>query len=222
MRGKDYEFEIKYTPSYSLLEVKLDNQEINAETGAMVYMDTSIKVNTNLKGGLLGALKRAIVGESVFINTFSGSGRIGFAPSAPGDIVHHVLDGTLYAQSGSYLASSPNIEIDTKFGGAKTFFGGKGLFLIKLEGEGDIFLSSFGAIEEIELNDESIIVDNGHLVAFTEGLDYKLTKLGSLKSAILGGEGKVYEFSGTGKIYIQSRSFEAFVGTIMPYIEPKK
>ena len=63
-----------------MLEVKLNNQEINAETGAMVYMDTSIKVNTNLKGGLLGALKRAIVGESVFINTFGGSGRIGVCP----------------------------------------------------------------------------------------------------------------------------------------------
>jgi len=94
--------------------------------------------------------------------------------------------------------------------------------LIKLEGEGDVFLSSFGAIAEIDLNDERIIVDNGHLVAFTEGLEYRLTKLGSIKSAILGGEGKVYEFSGTGKIYIQSRSFELFIGKILPYIEPKK
>ncbi|XRO76364.1 TIGR00266 family protein [Methanocaldococcus sp. 10A] len=222
MKGKDYEFEIKYSPSYSLLEVKLNNQEINAETGAMVYMDSSINVDTNVKGGIFGALKRAIVGESIFINKFSGCGKIGLAPSFPGDIIHHTLEGVLYAQSGSYLASSPNIEIDTKFGGAKTFFGGKGIFLIKLEGEGDMFLSSFGAIAEIELNDENIIVDNGNLVAFTEGLDYRLTKLGSLKSAIFGGEGKVYEFSGTGKIYIQSRNLESFISMITPYIQTKK
>ncbi|MBP2173129.1 TIGR00266 family protein [Methanococcus voltae] len=213
-----YDYSIEKGPSYSILKLNLNNEGVVTETGAMVYMEPSVEIKTQAKGGLFGVLKRAVVGESLFLNTFSGSGKLALAPSLSGDIQYHKLNGTLYVQHGAYLASSPNIDIDTKFGGSKSFFGGKGLFLMKLTGDGDLFLSSYGAIETVELNNESLVVDNGNLIGFTEGLDYQLTKVGGLKSTLLGGEGLVYRFSGTGTIYIQTRNVESFVDFILPYI----
>ncbi|WP_421078343.1 TIGR00266 family protein [Methanothermococcus sp. Ax23] len=214
----EYDFKIEYRPAYSLLKINLQNQSIIAETGAMVYMDSNINIKTNMSGGLMGALKRAVVGENIFLNKFSGTGILALSPNYVGDIVHHELDGALYVQSGAYMASSPDININTKFGGAKSFFGGKGLFLMKLEGKGDVFLSSFGALETVELNDESLIVDNGNLVGFTDGLSYSLRRIGGLKSSLLGGEGAVYEFRGTGKVYIQTRNMESFADFLMKYL----
>jgi uncharacterized protein (TIGR00266 family) len=218
----EYDFKIEYRPAYSLLKINLQNQTITAETGAMAYMDSNINIETNMSGGLMGALKRAVVGESIFLNKFSGTGVLALSPSYVGDILHHELDGALYVQSGAYMASSPDINIDTKFGGTKSFFGGKGLFLMKLEGKGDVFLSSFGALETLELNDERLIVDNGNLIGFTEGLEYSLKRVGGLKSTLLGGEGAVYEFRGTGKVYVQTRNMESFADFLMKYLPINK
>jgi len=205
-----YDFKIEYSPAYSLLKVNLKYQSILAETGAMVYMSKGIQIDTNMKGGLMGALKRMAVGEGLFVNEFHGIGKLALSPSYVGDITHHNLDGTLYVQSGAYLASSPDINIDTKLGNLDMIYGGMGLFLMKLEGRGDVFLSSLGALETLELNGEEIIVDNGNLVGFTEGLKYSLKRIGGLKTSVFSGEGRVYEFSGTGKIYIQTRNIVEF------------
>ncbi|MEM2787674.1 MAG: TIGR00266 family protein, partial [Archaeoglobaceae archaeon] len=167
-------------PSYSLLELELDNnEEVLAESGAMVYM-RNVEISPEMKGGLFGGLKRSILGgESFLVNRFisKGKGLLGLAPSYNGDITYIKLSGKLYAQSGAFLASSPSIDIDIKWGGAKTFFAGEGLFLLKLEGSGDLFLSSFGGIEEINV-DGSLSVDTGHIVAFEETLDFKIKKAG--------------------------------------------
>ena len=221
----EYNYKIDCSPSNSILKIELENQEITVETGAMIYRSPDIKIDTNMKGGLMGALKRTVVGEGAFMNNFSGTGILALAPSFTGDIIHHELDGTMYVQSGAYMASSPQIDIDTKFGGGKSFFGGKGLFLMKMEGKGDVFLSSFGAFETIELNNEKIIVDNGNLVGFTDGLNYELKILGGLKSTLLSGEGirgRIYEFSGTGKIFIQTRDIGAFSNILMKYLPIKR
>ena len=163
-------------------------------------------------------------GESFFINTFraeGGPGTIGLAPPYPGDIEAFELDGTLYAQSGAFLASSGEIDIDTKWGGAKTFFGREGLFLLKMSGRGLVFLSSFGAIVRKELHNERFIIDTGHLVAFSEGLDFTVKRVGGLKSTLLSGEGLVAEFYGTGTLYIQTRSMDGFLSWIIPHL-PKR
>jgi len=219
-------YEILHRPSFSLLNVELDEGEaVQAETGAMVHMSPNIRIETKMKGGLLGALKRSVLGgESLFINTFraeNGPGEVGFAPSYPGDIEAFQLDGTLYAQSGAYLASFGEIEIDTKWGGAKTFFGREGLFLLKMKGQGTVFLSSFGAIYKRELRNERFVIDTGHMVAFSEGLDFKVRRVGGLKSTFLSGEGLVAEFYGTGTLYIQTRSVDSFVGWLMPFLPLK-
>jgi uncharacterized protein (TIGR00266 family) len=219
-------YEILHRPSFSLLEVELSSGEaVQAEAGAMVHMSPNVRIETKAKGGVLGAFKRSMLGgESFFINTFraeGGQGSVGLAPAYPGDIEAFELNGTLYAQSGAFLASSEGISIDTKWGGAKSFFGREGLFLLKMMGSGPVFLSSFGAIYKKELHDESFIIDTGNMVAFTEGLNFNIRRVGGLKSTLFSGEGLVAEFYGTGTLYIQTRSMDSFLGWIIPHL-PKK
>jgi len=221
------EHEVLYRPSFSLLKVTLGQGEsISAEAGAMVSMSSGIEMQTAAKGGIFGALKRSVLGgESFFINTFqpAEAGEVTFAPSLPGDIYALELKGQiLYAQSGAYIASSPQVQVDTKWGGAKTFFSKEGLFLLKISGTGSVFLSSYGAIHEIDLQaGQKYIVDTGHMVAFDEGVGYHVKTVGGLKSTLFSGEGLVCELTGPGKIMIQSRSPDAFLAWLIPHI-PKK
>jgi len=215
--------EIMYKPAYTLLEVKLEaGERIEAESGAMVYMSPGIEIATKAKGGVFGALTRGLLGgESFFTNTFTASskGIVGLAPPYQGDIAHNRLNGeTLYIQSGSYMASTPELSLDTKWGGAKSFFSREGLFLLKMAGTGDAFISSFGAIHEVKMRGESFTIDTGHMVAFTEGLEYNVKRVGGLKSTIFSGEGLVAEFRGTGTLYLQTRSMNSFIGWLMPFL----
>ena len=220
-------YEIQYRPSYSLLKIEMETAEsVCAEAGAMVSMSSSIDIETKAKGGIFGALKRSVLGgESFFINTFRAneSGEVTFAPTLPGDIQAVELDGrSFFAQSGTYIASSPEINIDTKWGGAKTFFSREGLFLLRLSGQGLVFVSSYGAIHEIELKPgQKYIVDTGHIVAFDETVDYGVKRVGGIKSTLFSGEGLVCELTGPGKIMIQTRSADSFLSWLIPQI-PKR
>ncbi len=213
-------YRILSKPSYSLLEIELERgEEVIAETGAMVYM-RDVELKTQLKGGLLKGLKRSLLGkESFFINRFvsTGNGLLGLAPPYQGDIAHVEVNGTIYAQSGAFLASTPEVDIDTKWGGTKTFFVGEGLFLLKIEGVGDVFLSSFGGIEQLDV-DGSLIVDTGHIVAFDDTLDFSVRRAGGLKATLLSGEGLVAEFRGQGKVWIQTRSVGEYIGWLASFL----
>ncbi|MFA4668050.1 TIGR00266 family protein [Pyrococcus kukulkanii] len=214
------EYKIEHRPSFSLLEIQLGPGEaVQAEAGAMVYMDPTVSLETKARGGIFGALKRSILGgESFFVNVFRGPGKVGFAPGYPGDIIGLEIDGKLYAQSGAFIAASENIDIDVKFGGTTTFIGREGVFLLEMRGKGMVFLSSYGAIQKISLNGESLIVDTGHMVAFTEGIDFTIKRMGGLKSTLFSGEGLVFEFRGTGDVYIQTRSLDGFLSWILPHL----
>lgn len=219
--------EISYRPSYSLLKISLTKGEvISAEAGAMVSMSSGIEIETKMKGGLFGALKRSVLGgESFFINNFKANddGEILFAPALPGDVCAIDLKNqTMLVTSGSYITSSPEVTIDTKWGGAKTFFSKEGLFLLKCSGTGQLFLSSYGAIHEIELaQGQKYCVDTGHMVAWGEGVGYNVKRVGGLKSTLFSGEGLVCELTGPGKIYLQSRSADAFLSWLIPQL-PKR
>ncbi len=216
--------EILYGPSYSLARVKLEaGEEISAEAGAMVSMSSGIEMQTGIKGGLFSGLKRKLLGgESFFINTFKASapGEVTFAPPLPGDIIHLDLSGTtLFVQSSSYLASSPQLTVDTKWAGAKGFFAKEGLFLLKASGRGHLFLSSYGAIHEVSLGaGESYTVDNGHMVAFDESVNYRVQRVGGLKSTLFSGEGLVCVFTGPGRVFLQTRSEDAFLSWLVPHL----
>ena len=211
-----------FQPSYTMANVKLSSgEEIRAESGAMVSMSGGITLETKMQGGLFKALGRSLLGgESFFMNTFkadAGGGEINLAPALPGDMFVVELARSMLVQSGSYIASESGVEIDTKFGGAKTFFASEGLFLLKATGTGKLLLSSFGAIHEVILSDgEKYTVDTGHFVAFDEGVGFNVRRIGGMKSTLFSGEGLVVDITGPGRILIQSRSQDSFLGWLIP------
>ncbi|NLE95713.1 MAG: TIGR00266 family protein [Dehalococcoidia bacterium] len=216
--------EILYRPSYSIARVMLDaGEEVVAESGAMVSMSSGIEMETNMKGGLLSGLKRSILGgESFFINTFraASAGEVMFAPPLPGDIMHVDMTGSsLLVQSTSFLASSAQLLVDTKWSGAKGFFAKEGLFLLKVSGRGDLFLSSYGAIHEVTLGPgQQYTLDNGHMVAFDESVSYTVRRVGGMKSTLFSGEGLVCTFTGPGRVLLQTRSEDAFLSWLIPHL----
>ena len=216
------EHEIEHRPSYALLTVELgQSEEIQAEAGAMVSHTDGIEIDTEAQGGIVDSLKRkAFGGESFFMNSFSAQrpGHVTLAPPLPGDVVSQDLhEERLLVQSGSFLAAGPGIDIDTKFGGGRTFFGGEGLFLLELSGTGPTFLSSYGAIDRIDLDPgETYTVDTGHIVAFEGSTTFDVRKVGGLKSTLFSGEGLVCEFDGPGSVWLQTRSTDAFLSWLIP------
>jgi len=219
--------EVLYRPSYSLAVVELaPGERMRAEAGAMVSMSAGVSLQTKAAGGLLASFKRSLLGgESFFMNEFAASeqgGTVTLAPALPGDVLVLELesDRPLLVQSGSYLGSAIEIEIDTKWGGAKTFFASEGLFLLRCSGQGTLILSSYGAIHEVDLEDgERYTVDTGHLVAFDEGIGFKVRAVGGLKSTLFSGEGLVVDLTGPGRIYLQTRSADAFLSWLMPHVQ---
>ena len=214
------EYEIKYKPSYSMLVVKLEpNETVTAEAGAMTYMEPNIKVNTRKREkSFLGTLGLALLGrQSFFVNDYkaqSTPGEVAFVAAPVGDIEKlEVKPNQGYIiQSASYIASTQNVDLDMKWQGFTKGLFGQGLFMIKTKGEGKLFINTFGAIDKHTLDaGKSLIVDNFHLVAFSDTCDYKVRKFGGLKSTLLGGEGLVTEIRGPGDVYIQTKNLREFV-----------
>jgi uncharacterized protein (TIGR00266 family) len=223
-KGLGFSYEIQYQPSFSLAIIQLQaEQSILAEAGAMVSMSANVELQAEMKGGFFGALKRAAGGESAFVSTFTargGPGEVCFAPGPPGDIAGIDLNNqTFYVQSSSYLAGDASLTVDTRWGGAKSFFGGEGLFVLQISGAGLLLLSSFGAIHRKRLQPgERYIVDTGHLVAWEGTTQYSLRKAAAgFWRSMMSGEGIVSEFVGPGEILIQTRNLEAFAGLMRPF-----
>lgn len=224
-QGRGYTWEIKHQGAFALAMVNLQaEQTIAAEAGAMVSMSANVDLHAEMKGGVFGALKRAVGGESAFVSTFTargGPGEVTLAPGAPGDVVGIEMQNQVFmVQSSSYLAGDVSLQVDTKFGGARSFFGGEGLFLLQISGSGLLLVSSFGSIHRRLLRPgERYVVDTGHLVAWEGHMQYnvrKAAKSGYLRS-FLSGEGMVAEFVGPGEILIQTRNLAAFAGMLKPF-----
>ncbi len=220
--------EVKYQPSYALAMVTLDpGESIQAEAGAMVSMSSTIQMETSTRGGMLSGLRRSVLGgESFFINTFRAeeTGEVTLAPALPGDIAALELTGgsTLLVQSGSFLAATEGVNVDTKWGGAKSFFSSEGLFLLRCTGQGTIWISSYGAIHPIDLGvGEPYTVDTGHMVAFDDSVQYDVGRSGGWKSTLFSGEGLVVKLTGPGRFYMQTRSEDSFLSWLLPKI-PKQ
>lgn len=214
---------IDYRPSYATAKVALDpGEEIVVEAGAMVAMSSDLEIETKARGGFLKSLSRATLGgESFFLNTYSApasGGMIYLAPALPGDMKLLELSGeTIMVQSGSYIASTPSLDVDTKWSGAKTFFASEGLIMLKVHGVGSLLVASYGAIEEIVLGPgERFTVDTGHLVTFTEGMGFNVRKIAGWKSTLFGGEGLVVDLTGPGTATLQTRSEDAFLSWLLP------
>ena len=224
-QGRGYTWEINHQGSFALAVVNLQpEQSISAEAGAMVSMSANVDLNSELKGGVFGALKRAVGGESAFVSTFTaknGAGEVTLAPGAPGDVAGIEMNNQIFmVQSSSYLAGDTSLQVDTKFGNAKSWLGGEGLFLLHITGTGLLLVSSFGAIHRKTLRPgEQYVVDTGHLVAWEGQMQYNLRKAakGGFFRSFLSGEGLVAEFTGPGEILIQTRNLRAFAGLLKPF-----
>lgn len=220
-------FEVRYGPAYALGVVELGpGEKLQAVTGAMVSMSDTITMQTKAMGGIMAGLKRSVLGgESFFINTFSADagGEITVASCLPGDIVTVELTGqTVFVQSGSFLAASDGVTLDTKWGGAKTFFSGEGLFLLKCGGTGTMLVSAYGAMEGRTLAaGERYTIDSSHIVTFDESVKYEVGRSGGWKSTILGGEGLVVKLTGPGDFHMQTRSPQSLLDWLIPQLPTK-
>jgi uncharacterized protein (TIGR00266 family) len=222
--GRGYSYQIEHQPAFSLAVLQLQpEQSIMAEAGAMVSMSANVELQSQMKGGLFGALKRAAGGESAFVSTFTargGPGEVTLAPGAPGDIAAvEMHNQTFFVQSSSYLAGDASLVVDTKWGGAKSFFAGEGLFVLMVQGQGLLLVSSFGAIHRKTLAPgERYVVDTGHLVAWEGTTQYTLRKAASgFFRSMVSGEGIVAEFTGPGELLIQTRNLAALAGLLKPF-----
>jgi uncharacterized protein (TIGR00266 family) len=223
-QGRGYTYEVLHQPSFALAVLHLQpEQSIQAESGAMVSMSANVELQSQMKGGVFGALKRAVGGESAFVSTFTargGPGEVSLAPGGPGDIAAiEMAHQAFFVQSSSYLAGDVGLVIDTKWGGAKSFFGGEGLFVLQVTGTGVLLVSSYGAIHRKRLAPgERYVVDTGHLVAWEGTTQYTLRKAASgFFRSMVSGEGVVAEFVGPGEILIQTRNLAAFAGMLKPF-----
>jgi uncharacterized protein (TIGR00266 family) len=227
------QFAIEHAPSFAWLRVALaPGDTIDAEAGAMVSMTPTLAMATRLNAGRrsglfarIGAFFRAAMrkmfgGETMFVNEFSGAhgGEVVLAPKMSGAIIHHRIAGApLFVQSGSYLASSSGVDLELRWGGLRTLFGGEGLMLLACSGDGDVFVNSYGGIVEIPV-EGSYTVDTGHLVCFEGTLDFSVKSVGGVKSFLFSGEGLVIELRGRGKVWIQSRNVNQLVGWVTPLL----
>ena len=222
--------EIKYKPSYSMLVVSLrQGEKITAESGAMTYMDPNIEVHTRKREkSLLGSIGLAIFGrQSFWVNDYTalnGSGEVAFVSAPVGDIETLELKPSqgYIIQKSAYIASTENVNLDVKWEGFTKGLFGQGLFMIKATGDGTLFINTFGAIDKHTLEPgRTLIVDNFHLVAFSDTCNYKVTKFGGLKETLLGGEGLVTRITGPGDIYVQTKNLREFVEWLWTLIEPR-
>ena len=211
-------FRIEGEPDFAFLTVEIpEGETLKVEASAMATMDTHVSMKTKLGGGL----SRFVTGESIFINEFTAEGakgEIGIAAGAPGDMRHIYLDGQIiYLQNSGYVASTMGVAVESKWQGlTKGFFSGESLFLIRCSGKGDLWFASYGGVIEIDV-DGDYVVDTGNIVAFTDGLQYNITKVGGYKSLFFSGEGLVCRFSGRGRVWIQTRKVGAFVAWANPF-----
>ena len=228
-------YQILYQPSFSLAVIALEaGEQIVAESGAMVSMSSTIKLEAKMAGGgMFGALKSAVGGESLFRTTFTAQGVPGeltLAPAALGDILAVELTGSkFFVQPGSYLAGDARLAINVQ-GSMRGMLSGEGLFLLTAQGSGLLLMSSFGAIHAKDLAPgEEYIVDTGHIVAFEDGIDYRLEKAtgksqgvgGFLKGMVqsaMSGEGFVCRYRGPGRLYLQTRQLAGFAQQLLPFL----
>jgi uncharacterized protein (TIGR00266 family) len=214
---RDFDYTIEGRPDFSFLTVQIPaNQTLKVEASAMATMDTNLEMKTKMRGGL----SRLLTGESIFVNEFTAAntpGSIGIAPGAPGDLEHVYLEGdTIYLQSSGFVASGMGVTLDSKWQGLKGFFTGEGLFLIKCSGKGDLWFNTYGAMFCVNVSG-SYVVDTGHIVAFTDGLQYEVGRIGGYKSLFFSGEGFVCRFRGQGKVWVQTRKLGAFASWVWPF-----
>jgi uncharacterized protein (TIGR00266 family) len=213
----------RHTPSFGVARLQMEAGEtVRVEAGAMMATSTGVTLQAKAEGGVFKSLKRAALGgESFFVTTYtapSGGGWVDVAARLPGDLLSIDVspEKALFIQKGSWLASAPTIELDTKWGGFKNLFGSEGGFLVRAAGYGPVLVACYGALETWDLAaGQSITVDTGHMVAYDETVTMAFRKItGGFVQTFKSGEGLVFDFTGPGKVMTQTRNPNELLGWI--------
>ncbi|QMU31001.1 TIGR00266 family protein [Adhaeribacter radiodurans] len=237
MRSHEIDYRI-FGTDIQVLEVELDqNETVIAEAGAMVFMEEGITFETKMGDGsepdqgffgkLLSAGSRLITGESLFMTHFTHRGRnpktrVGFSAPYPGTIIPIDLSRSyngIIVQKDGFLAAALGTKIQVHFNQklGSGFFGGEGFILQRLTGDGLAFIHAGGTVIERQLNNETLRVDTGCVVAFENGIDFSIERSGGLKSMIFGGEGIfLATLRGTGRVWLQSMPIKKLIEALMP------
>ncbi|QNF32573.1 TIGR00266 family protein [Adhaeribacter swui] len=238
MRSHEIDYRI-YGNDIQVLEVELDqNETVIAEAGAMVFMEDGITFETKMGDGsepeqgffgkLLSAGSRFITGESLFMTHFTHRGRnpktrVGFSAPYPGTIIPIDLSRSyngIIVQKDGFLAAALGTKIQIHFNQklGSGFFGGEGFILQRLTGDGLAFIHAGGTVIEKQLNNETLRVDTGCVVAFENGIDFSVERSGGLKSMVFGGEGIfLATLRGTGRVWLQSMPIKKLIEALMPH-----
>jgi uncharacterized protein (TIGR00266 family) len=234
----DIDFEVKGS-EMQFVEIELDpGESAVAEAGAMMFKDAHVAMETifgdgslasqqgGIMGKLMGAGKRLLTGESLFITQFThqgqGKARVAFAAPYPGKIIPlrlSELGGTLICQKDSFLVGAKGVSIGIAFQKKimTGLFGGEGFIMQKLDGDGWVFCHAGGSILERQLQPGEVLhVDTGCVVAYTAGIDFDVVRAGGVKSMIFGGEGVFFaQLTGPGHVWLQSLPFSRLAGRIL-------
>jgi uncharacterized protein (TIGR00266 family) len=215
-------------PAYGVARLTLaPNEPVRVESGAMMAMSTGVMLQSKAEGGIMKSLKRAALGgESFFVSTYTAPAAGGFVDIAarlPGDITtHDVSPGhALFVQKGSWLGNEVNVTIDTQWGGFKNLFGGEGGFIIRMEGQGTVVFACYGALEVWTLEaGQAITIDTGHMVAYEDTIQMQIRKAsgGGLVQSWKSGEGLVFDFTGPGRVWTQTRNPTELMGWIQSFV----
>ena len=205
--------------------------EFVSESGAMFRASSNVDIDVTTRsrssGGIMSGVRRMISGESFFFSRYRVTdhrpAEIGLAPNLQGQVAHIECDGRTrwVCAGGSYLGSSPDLNIDTQFQGLRGMLSGESLSFTTIEGVGPLLVNAFGTITEVDVRG-ALTVDTGHVVAFEESLEYSVGKAGgSWVSSFLTNEGLVLDFRGHGRVYVQSHNPSEFGRTLGPLLPEK-
>jgi len=213
--------QIRHQPSFAVVRCLLAAGEpIRVESGAMLATSYGVQLEASMQGGLLKGLKRSVLGgESLFVTTYTApeqGGWVDLAANLPGDaaVVTITPERPFYITRGCWIANSHGVQIQTQWAGMQNLFGGEGGFVIQAQGQGDVVLGAYGAIDTLELAPgEAVTVDSGHVVAYDAGVQSRLRRAveGRSIASMKSGEGLVFDFAGPGRVMIQSRNPRALI-----------
>ena len=213
--------------SFQSLQVDLEpGEHFFSEAGKMVRCSSGVNIEVTIQkksGGIFGAMKRLLSNDSFFHSRYTAEnrqpGEVVIAPTMMGNVRVIDLKGdkTWVTSGGSYLASGPEVNSEAKWQGLGAgLLGGESLMYLHNSGIGFLAVEAFGTIREVDIDGE-FIVDTGHLVAFENSLEFKITKAGgSWLTTFLSGEGFVMRFQGRGKLLMQSHNGSSFGGIVGP------
>ncbi|MUG47774.1 TIGR00266 family protein [Paenibacillus woosongensis] len=236
MNAHEIDFEI-YGNEMQCVEIQLDQGEsVVAEAGSFMMMDQDIRMETifgdgsssggGLVGKLMGAGKRLLTGEGLFMTVFTNEGynrqSVTFASPYPGKIIPldlQMLGGRIICQKDSFLCAAKGVSVGIEFQRrlGTGFFGGEGFIMQKIEGDGLAFVHSGGLVLEKNLAPGEVLrLDTGCLVAMTAGVDYNIEFVKGVKSALFGGEGLFFAtLRGPGKVWVQSLPFSRMADRVL-------